>query len=344
MPQLRSPPPAAASTPAAAPSAAAAAEARSDLPPLVVLMNARSGAQQADTTQATIAARLQAAGRRVRIVAVAHPAALAARARAEAQAAQRDGAVLVAAGGDGTLNAVARAALELDVPFGALPQGTFNYFARSNGIALEPDDALTQLLSARITPMQVGRVRDARGTAHPFLVNGSVGLYPRLLEEREAVKQRFGRKRFIALLAGLRTLLRGAPRWRLVVRADAGPARALRLTTLFIGNNRLQLEQLGVPQADAVEQGHLAAVLVHAPTSRSMLAAALRGAAGAVTSAAAVDSPSLDRIEVRPQDAAVRWVKVAVDGEVLQLQPPLVFDLVPRPLRLLAPVAPLPAR
>jgi diacylglycerol kinase family enzyme len=33
----------------------------------------------------------------------------------------------------------------------------------------------------------------------------------------------------------------------------------------------------------------------------------------------------------------VQWLKVAVDGEVLQLQPPLVFDTMPRALRLMAP-------
>ncbi len=315
-----------------------APDAMEEAPPIVVLMNARSGAQQGDTTQATIEARLRQARRRFRIVAVDHPDQLAARARGEAQAAQRDGAALVAAGGDGTLNAVARAALAADVPFGALPQGTFNYFARCHGIALDLDAALTQLLSARITPLQVGRVCDVHD-AHPFLVNGSVGLYPRLLEEREEVKSRFGRKRFIALLAGLNTLLHGAPRWRLVLQADGAPPRALRLTTLFVGNNRLQLEQLGVPEAPVVDRGRLAALLVQAPTRRAMLAAALRGALGRVTAAPDVDSLAFDRIEVRPQDPSVRWLKVAVDGEVMQLQPPLVFDLVPRRLQFLAPTA-----
>lgn len=307
-------------------------------PPLVVLMNARSGAQQAEAAYRTIATRLQAAQRRFRIVEVERAQDLAAQARSEAQAARTTSAVLVACGGDGTLNTVARAALEADVPFGALPQGTFNYFARCQGIALELDDALTQLLAGRSTPVQVGRVSDRRDS-HPFLVNASVGLYPRLLEDREAVKARLGRNRFIALLAGLRTLLRGAPRWRLLVQADGAPARALRLTTLFIGNNRMQLEKLGVPQAGAVDQGRLVAMLLRAPTRRAMLAAAMRGAVGHVTTAQAVDSLAFDRVQVRPQDAAVQWLKVAIDGEVLQLQPPLVFDTMPRALRLMAPPA-----
>jgi diacylglycerol kinase family enzyme len=307
-------------------------------PPLVVLMNARSGAQQADATRSTIETRLHEAQRRFRIVEVEQAQDLAAQARSQAQAARSSGAVLVACGGDGTLNAVARAALEADVPFGALPQGTFNYFARCHGIALELDEALTQLLAARSTPVQVGRVSDRRDS-HPFLVNASVGLYPQLLEDREAVKAQLGRNRLVALLAGLRTLLRGTPRWRLVVQADGAPPRALRLTTLFIGNNRMQLEKLGVPQAGVVDHGRLAAVLVRAPTRRTMLAAAVRGAVGHVTTADAVDSLAFDRLEVRPQDPAVQWLKVAVDGEVLQLQPPLVFDSMPRLLQLMAPPA-----
>ena len=54
--------------------------------------------------------------------------------------------------------------------------------------------------------MQVGLLND-----RPFLVNASLGLYPQLLEDREAFKQKFGRSRLVALWSGLVTLMRAAP-------------------------------------------------------------------------------------------------------------------------------------
>ena len=35
-----------------------------------------------------------------------------------------------------------------------------------------------------------------------FLVNASVGLYPKLLQDREAFKQQYGRNRVVAMWAG----------------------------------------------------------------------------------------------------------------------------------------------
>jgi predicted polyphosphate/ATP-dependent NAD kinase len=63
-----------------------------------------------------------------------------------AQLAARDGAILVAAGGDGTLNTVAHAAVEHGCVFGVLPQGTFNYFGRTHGIPEDLADAERALL------------------------------------------------------------------------------------------------------------------------------------------------------------------------------------------------------
>ena len=51
--------------------------------------------------------------------------------------AEQDYAVLVAAGGDGTIGAVAELVAGTDTRMGVLPLGTFNYFARAQGIPLD---------------------------------------------------------------------------------------------------------------------------------------------------------------------------------------------------------------
>ena len=87
--------------------------------------------------------------------------------------------------------------------------------------------------------MQVAAIND-----RVFLVNASLGLYPDLLEDREAYKARFGRSRWVAFVAACATLLRAQRQLRLHIEMG-GTVRDVRTLTLFVGNNRLQLQQFG---------------------------------------------------------------------------------------------------
>ena len=62
------------------------------------------------------------------------------------------------------------------VPFGRLPQGTFNYFGRSYGIPQDTETALRGFLQGQPRPVQVGQLN-----GRLFLVNAGLGLYPQLL-------------------------------------------------------------------------------------------------------------------------------------------------------------------
>ena len=158
------------------------------------------------------------------------------------ECARAERGVVVAAGGDGTLNTVAQAVLGSGCAFGVLPQGTFNYFGRNHGIPSDTAAATRLLLSARAQPVQVGLVNE-----RVFLVNASLGLYPQLLEDREAWKQQYGRHRLVAFGSALATLLREHRQLRIRVER-AGKAHVVRTPTLFVANNRLQLEQIGIDE------------------------------------------------------------------------------------------------
>ena len=242
--------------------------------PLFVVFNLGSGAGDAEGARLAIEQACASAGRQLHLLGVDDPRRLATIARDAVQRAQAVQGVVVAAGGDGTLNAVAQAVLGSGCAFGVLPQGTFNYFGRSHGIPQDTAMAMQLLLHAPVQPVQVGLVND-----RVFLVNASVGLYPRLLEEREGWKSRFGRSRLVAFGAGAATLLRGYRSLRLQIEVQ-GQTRRVRTPTLFVGNNPLQLEQLGFPQAQDVAQGALAAIALRPVSRWSMLKLLLRGALG----------------------------------------------------------------
>jgi diacylglycerol kinase family enzyme len=300
--------------------------------PLFVVFNLGSGGGDAEAARLTIEQACANAGRQLQLRPVDNPKQVGAIARDAVQRAKAAHGVVVAAGGDGTLNAVAQAVLGSGCAFGVLPQGTFNYFGRTHGIAQDTAQAMQQLLHSPVQPVQVGLVND-----RVFLVNASLGLYPRLLEEREGWKGRFGRSRLVAFGAGLATLLRGYRSLRLQIELQ-GRTQQVRTPTLFVGNNALQLQQLGFPEAQDVERGALAAVMLRPVGRWKMLGLVLRGAFGQLGQADQVSSLACAALSVRlgwPQ--TVRSIKVATDGEILRLALPLHFRVAPQPLWLIRP-------
>lgn len=307
--------------------------------PLFIVFNPGSGAGDSKLAQTAIREACEAAGRGFELLTVSATQSVPELAREAVRRARAAGGVVVAAGGDGTLNAVAQAVLGSGCAFGVLPQGTFNYFGRAHGIPADTAAAMQLLLQAKAEAVQVGLVNE-----RVFLVNASLGLYPQLLEDREGWKARFGRSRLVAFGAGLLTLLRGAPSLRLRI-AVQGESRDVRTPTLFVGNNALQMEQLGLPLAPAIDTGALAAIMLRPVSRWSMLKLLLRGALGRLGDADQLLSLACTQLTVsRRRPFSPRRIKVATDGEIAWMKLPLNFSVSPEPLWLIRPDAPAPER
>jgi diacylglycerol kinase family enzyme len=301
--------------------------------PLLIVLNYASGSGDGRADQAIIERILTEAGRPHRFFVVEDPKQLPQIAAAAAAAAVSEAGAVIAAGGDGTINAVAQATLPTGRPFGIVPQGTFNYTPRAHGIPLDVAEATKALLTAKLSPVQVGMVND-----RVFLVNASLGLYPELLEAREVDKSKFGRYRLVALVSGLLSLLRNHRQLRLKVERD-DTRETLLTPALFIGNNALQLERAGLPAAEAVKHHRLAGVLVRPVGTLALLWLALRGALGQLAGAERIRAFSFRRMEVDTRGKLHRRVKIATDGEVRWVQPPVVFSVSPSDLMLMVPDA-----
>src|SRR5690606_26301071 len=120
--------------------------------------------------------------------------------------------------------------------------------------ALPLHDALPILFDARLAQVSLGRLN-----GRYFLVNASLGLYPRLLEDREAYKQRYGRSRLVALWSAMVTLARAHRQLHLQL-DYAGRHRSLRTPTLVVCNNPLQLDHIGIDPQLPDESDHLIAL------------------------------------------------------------------------------------
>ncbi|MDQ2780231.1 MAG: diacylglycerol kinase [Pseudomonadota bacterium] len=307
--------------------------------PLVFIVNAAAGRHHADDVHQSIQRALDETGRRgeMRVT----PSSELPRAAADAarQAALRHG-VVVSVGGDGTTNAVAAAAHAAGCAMGLVAQGTFNYVARTHGLPTDAYEATRTLLRSRPQPVQVATVNE-----HLFLVNASVGLYPELLEDREAFKQRFGRNRVVAFISCVVTLLGRHRQLHLRIDSD-GSTRRVVTPTLFVGNNRLQLEQVHLPEAAALDRGRIAGAVLRPVGSLRLLWLLLKGSMSGLADDASVEHFVFSHMRLRTGRGGRsegRSLKVAFDGELLRLRTPLVFAVAPRPLWLLKPPPPLDA-
>lgn len=74
------------------------------------------------------------------------------------EAVEDEAALVLAAGGDGTVNEVATALVSTDVPLGIVPVGSGNGLARTLRIPLRPEEALHALETAIPRRMDVGRI------------------------------------------------------------------------------------------------------------------------------------------------------------------------------------------
>jgi len=297
--------------------------------PFFIVFNGGSGNDDAMETRTRIEERLGEAGRAYTIFAVDRPRQLPQIAEMAVERARQANGIVVAAGGDGTLNAVAAAVLPTGLPFGILPRGTFNYFGRTYGISRETEEAVASLLDARIEPVQVGLL-DGR----PFLVNASLGLYPQLLEDREVYKKMLGRRRWVALLSALVTLAR-APAQLTLDLLSHGEHQVLRTPTLVVGNNSLQLEQIGIPEVAHLEDNRLVAMIAKPVGTLALYGLLLMGAIGRLGDTSRVISFSFEALTVRVRGR--RRIKVAMDGEIHWARTPLHFAVSPKRLQLLIP-------
>lgn len=237
--------------------------------------------------------------------------------------------VIVAAGGDGTLGAVADAVRGTQTALGVLPLGTLNHFARDLGIPLELDAAVRTVVAGKRAAVDVGEVN---GTC--FLNNASLGLYPDIVRERKRQQRRLGRSKRSAMLWATLAVLDRPPLLDLTLELDGGP-RDCAAPFVFVGNNGYLLEGFDIGRRERVDSGLLTVYTTRSCTAGGLLMLALRALAGRLRQADDFVESSARSLRVASRRRRV--LLVATDGEVRMMETPLEFRIRPRSLQVLVP-------
>jgi len=235
---------------------------------------------------------------------------------------------LVAAGGDGTVNAVASAIVDTDVVLGVLPLGGLNHFARD--LRLPPDLAG----AARVLATGAARTVDvAEVNGRIFLNNSGLGLYPALVRQREK-RRRHGHSKWVAFFQAAVATLRRFPFLDVKLLAQEH-AFERRTPFVFVGNNVYRMEGIHLGLRDSLSRGELFLGVAQYRMGRWGLARlAVRALAGRIRTERDFDTLCTKEVLISSRH---RLLPVSFDGEIAVLTTPLRYRTRPGALRVIAP-------
>jgi YegS/Rv2252/BmrU family lipid kinase len=237
--------------------------------------------------------------------------------------------IIVAGGGDGTINSVAGIVVNSGKTLGVLPLGTLNHFARDLKIPSNLEAAAQTIVAGHTTEVDVAEVND-----RIFVNNSSLGLYPIIVREREK-RERLGLGKWPAAVWATIQALRRYPFLDVRLRVDD---EMLDRTTpfVFIGNNEYAMEAFNIGLRERLDRGVLSIYITHRTSRLKLISLALRAVFGSLRDDK--DFLALRSNEVKIETPHKR-LRVALDGEITVMVPPLQYRVRPRALRVIVPKA-----
>jgi len=243
------------------------------------------------------------------------------------RAAKAESSVVVAAGGDGTINAVASELVGSGKILGVLPLGTLNHLAKDLGMPLDLESAVDVIAQQTLAQIDIAEVN-----GRYFLNNSGLGLYPRIVHEREQ-QQAQGRSKWLAFFSALLIIIHRYP--LLTVRLNTG-ARELRRRTpmVFVGNNEYELQGLNMGSRRSLNRGTLFLYVTREMSRWRLFKIGLAALFGRLSKTTDFDAMSVREVSVQ---ARRRRLRVALDGEVVVMRLPLRYRIHPAALRVIVP-------
>lgn len=235
--------------------------------------------------------------------------------------------LIVVAGGDGSVNGLLSCLMEVSVPLLVVPRGTGNDFARSLGIPLEGDEALSLLDTGILVDVDV-----SYANGKPFVNAASVGLTAQVTKyQTPERKSRFGAVSYI--VSAFKAVHVTRPFRAEVFNLDDPGAQSLktRCVQLLAGNGRYFGGGMVVHHETRIDDGRIYLyTLKPASTFALILHGPLIGLGRVdLSPEAIVASGTGFRLETR------RPLPVHADGERLT-QTPVTFEVKHRVLKVLA--------
>jgi YegS/Rv2252/BmrU family lipid kinase len=245
------------------------------------------------------------------------------------QAAQNGVTIVVAAGGDGTVNEVVNGIVNTKTALAVLPIGTVNIWAREMGLTMDVRQSAQAFLTAQREQVDVGRAGERY-----FLLMAGVGFDAAVTAGvRSADKRRLGAIAYVKQAILMAWQFRGV---RTHLRIDGKRIRG-RVLMLVIGNSQLYGGVVKITAHAVLDDGQLDVCVIK---GRRMLAAPWRLLSIFVRQyklQGVWQDPQVEHYKARRvQITGKKKIPVQVDGDYIGTTP-MSFEVVPQGLWVLVP-------
>lgn len=186
---------------------------------------------------------------------------------------------------------------------------------------------MATIAKGKVLTIDVGEVN-----GRIFINNSSLGLYPSIVRERQK-QQKLGWGKWPAFLWAGIAVLRRYPFLNMRV-GVGGQELTTRTPFVFIGNNEYEMERLNVGTRACLDKGELSLYMANRTGRLGLIRLALRALTGRLRQEKDFLAACTREIRI---DSRHKRLRVALDGEVTMITPPLHYHVQPAALRVLVP-------
>lgn len=238
--------------------------------------------------------------------------------------------ILVAAGGDGTVTALAEIAVETGKALAVLPLGTANLLARDLGLPLSLDAWFAAYGAMEPRQIDVGEVN-----GRVFLHKVVIGAVPGIAAVREQIRGDGALAAKLAFLSHAVRRLSRVRRFAVEITPGTGEPHIERVQSIAVANNDYDEGPGKFFSRSRLDGGTLSLYLLRQLGVGDALRLALRMMMGAWKNDDVLEIENVRSLVMRTRR---RRVRAMVDGEVEFLETPLAFRTRPKALTVLAPL------
>lgn len=235
---------------------------------------------------------------------------------------------IVVGGGDGTLNMAAALLADTPVKLGILPLGTFNHFARDLRIPLELKAAVRVLRQGVLRVVDVGEVN-----GRVFLNNASVGMYPYAVRRRNFYQQHLGLPKLPAMGYALLGVFWRLPMLKVWLQTE-GKQEFIKTPFIFLGNNLYGVNPITGIYRQTLNEGRLSIFYTRRESRLTLIKIAIKTLLGRIRETPELEMLVTEAVTIKTHNKQLR---LAMDGEITMLEPPLQFRIRPQALRVIVP-------
>jgi len=160
-----------------------------------------------------------------------------------------------------------------------------------------------------------------------------MGLYPKMVRQRDRQQQKLGYGKFRAAFWATLRMFRWSPFLKVKIEVD-GRTFLRKTPFVFVGNNRYEMELYNIGRRPSIDEGKLSVYFLHRGGRWGVAMLLFHTLTGRVRQWRDFEEVLTDSVTIQTRK---RMVRIAFDGEISLLESPLEYKTLPGALKVIVP-------